>query len=854
MAWPPGDTMRRSLTTLLTTLAVVASLLFMSQFPAVSSVSSIHPKVTEGEKPPSTDTDGDKIPDVHENLFESWMNWTTVDGRDVYMPGMDKEDASDAFVDNDRDGLNATEEYCWPYPANCTASGFPRGLTGTVNDAGERTYLDPRVSDTDGDGMPDGYEAYMCHRTGGFDIFTLRYVCPSFDPLNASDLTDDPDEDGFDVNRDGVLSVTERFTSPEEYSQGTPFNHTTELDGLWCSASLPEGSILLNWPFIPSGANATFDNLLAACTTNATNVVDEDLWLGTDPLLDDSDRYHWDGFSIRRLFPSFGDGIPDGWEVHFGLDPLNRTNALLDHDNDGWDANRDGGVSPDVSRTMTAIKLGEALSTLEEYLVHEDDGNTVIAGLKSVPYGVGDGASSMIPLSFTADPDAMSVMHYDIKDIETDASNVYVTTKYGLTFMNMAEGTSENQWMPQGVELHDGHLLVSQGDAYGHALATSVGLAVVPLQADGSFAELSQWSWSIGDGLNALAMLDIEGPNVQLLALGDSGAGSVIEISTAASIVQSYELSSSLTSVLSESNASVTSIAHGAVGGGTKMLLVGTDRGLVMAETPTAMDDFTATWRFHYTTESTPIPTSIDELRSLSLGMVANPAEVRTLVLDGPNANNAQVLWFGTPSGLHRMDLLDNSITHSGLLEHPGLDGKSSRDLNNIHAIFPTGDELLIGSQEGLWAISGDYTAVYGLQEQEPIYGELSTLNWVSIDGNITILAGSAPGQYANLELMNPGANDSDNDGMPDGWEVANGLDPTDPWDALLDMDGDGLDLDQQSDGFLERLWTNLDEFRYVKTTAEGYNSTNPKEGDTHGDGLGDGEEYFGFFYQNTNL
>ena len=66
MAWPPGDTMRRSLTTLLTTLAVVASLLFMSQFPAVSSVSSIHPKVTEGEKPPSTDTDGDKIPDVHE--------------------------------------------------------------------------------------------------------------------------------------------------------------------------------------------------------------------------------------------------------------------------------------------------------------------------------------------------------------------------------------------------------------------------------------------------------------------------------------------------------------------------------------------------------------------------------------------------------------------------------------------------------------------------------------------------------------------------------------------------------------------------------------------------------------------
>ncbi|MDP6235394.1 MAG: hypothetical protein QF364_06090, partial [Candidatus Poseidoniaceae archaeon] len=95
---------------------------------------------------------------------------------------------------------------------------------------------------------------------------------------------------------------------------------------------------------------------------------------------------------------------------------------------------------------------------------------------------------------------------------------------------------------------------------------------------------------------------------------------------------------------------------------------------------------------------------------------------------------------------------------------------------------------------------------------------------------------------------------DSDNDGMPDGWEVANGLDPTDPWDALFDMDGDGLDLDQADDGFLERLWTNLDEYRFVSQTLNGYNSTNPKVGDTDGDGIGDGSEYFGFFFEESNL
>ena len=116
--------LRRSQTTLLTTLAVIASLLFMSQFPAVSPVSSIHPDDTEGAKPPETDTDKDGIPDVHENLFEDWMNWSTSDGRDIIIQGMDRDNAADALIDVDNDGLNATEEYCWPYPANCTEAGF----------------------------------------------------------------------------------------------------------------------------------------------------------------------------------------------------------------------------------------------------------------------------------------------------------------------------------------------------------------------------------------------------------------------------------------------------------------------------------------------------------------------------------------------------------------------------------------------------------------------------------------------------------------------------------------------------------------------------------------------------------
>ena len=47
-----------------------------------------------------------------------------------------------------------------------------------------------------------------------------------------------------------------------------------------------------------------------------------------------------------------------------------------------------------------------------------------------------------------------------------------------------------------------------------------------------------------------------------------------------------------------------------------------------------------------------------------------------------------------------------------------------------------------------------------------------------------------------NLEEYNEGTDpndpDSDDDGMPDGWEVDNGLDPNDPTDADDDPDGDG--------------------------------------------------------------
>ena len=75
---------------------------------------------------------------------------------------------------------------------------------------------------------------------------------------------------------------------------------------------------------------------------------------------------------------------------------------MSDEDFDGWDKNLDGVISPDVSRTATALELGEQLSNIEEYNIYFDDGNSVMAGLKSTMYDSEMSTLTQYPISFAA--------------------------------------------------------------------------------------------------------------------------------------------------------------------------------------------------------------------------------------------------------------------------------------------------------------------------------------------------------------------------------------------------------------------------------------------------------------------
>jgi len=144
------------------------------------------------------------------------------------------------------------------------------------------------------------------------------------------------------------------------------------------------------------------------------------------------------------------------------------------------------------------------------------------------------------------------------------------------------------------------------------------------------------------------------------------------------------------------------------------------------------------------------------------------------------------------------------------------------------------------------WENSPNENYDYYMDFVNPLYSSINPINWAAEDTDSDGLNNS----MESILFTNPYSSDSDNDSLSDIWEFENNFDPTNSYDGAYDHDGDSLssaseviqygtfwnDNDTDDDGLLDG--------EEVAAGDDGF-ITNPLDADTDADGIDDYEEVF---------
>jgi hypothetical protein len=308
--------------------------------------------------PLNPDTDGDDLPDGLElvwsanPLVRDSDGDGLLDGEEVYDHRTDPSRA-----DSDDDGLADGEELRLgtdPRNRDTDSDGLDdgqeiRGMEVELPDGRRVTYFsDPLRADTDGDGIVDLQEVFRFFTdprladTDGDGLTDQQEIQWRFDPLVGGDGEADADADGLSNREEILLGLNPRRadTDNDGLSDGDellaatdPFLPDTDGDGVIDGDEVAYG-LDPNHPDtdrdgIPDGQERA--NLIDLNGNGLVGAADPDM--DGDGLLD-TDELRLYG-TDERVFDTDGDGIPDGTEVRWGLNPLDPADGALDLDGDG---------------------------------------------------------------------------------------------------------------------------------------------------------------------------------------------------------------------------------------------------------------------------------------------------------------------------------------------------------------------------------------------------------------------------------------------------------------------------------------------------------------------------------------